>query len=415
MVEMRADLTGFFDAGGMDALATFRGEPDLSLLPDGFSGMIDVGEAPRPDCGLTVVSSRHDYSGTPPAGEIAAGLSAMEGDIAKGAFMVNRLSDLSSIFRASRMIRGRRVLLGMGELGAITRIRGDVLGNEFTFAYVGEPTAPGQLSLREMLELGEGCMVTGLLGHPLSKSLSPAMHAAAYAAAGIRGAYLRFDAESPDGFADVMRDYRVRGLNVTVPFKERVAGGLDRLDPVAERLGAVNAIVNDEGSLTGYNTDAEGVRCALADAGFRPKGARALVIGYGGGARACAYALAEAGCEAVVTGRSAESAARMASEMGLDSVPAGEASVKGFDLVANCTPVGMYGGSEYPVSLDGLSESHFVFDMAYGSETPIIRAAVAAGGTAVRGEEMLAAQGAESFRLWTGSDQREAMRRAVVG
>ena len=142
MVEVRMDLLGSVpDTRGKDTLVTFRDPVDLSVLPDGYRGMIDVGEQPRPATDLAVVGSYHDYESTPDADSIVAKLNSMDADIRKGAFKVNRLADLASILRASKRVDGRHVLLGMGALGAVTRIRADILGNEFSFGYIGEPTA----------------------------------------------------------------------------------------------------------------------------------------------------------------------------------------------------------------------------------------------------------------------------------
>ena len=157
MVEVRLDLLGTVpDTRGKDTLVTYRDPVDLSLLPEDYSGMIDVGEQPRPDTDLTVVGSYHDYESTPESEWIVSKLNSMDADIRKGAFRVNRLADLASILDASKAVDGRHVLLGMGALGAVTRIRADVLGNEVSFGYVGEPTAPGQFSVSEMLALGAG-------------------------------------------------------------------------------------------------------------------------------------------------------------------------------------------------------------------------------------------------------------------
>ena len=256
MVEVRLDLLGSVpDTRGKDTLVTFRDPVDLSVLPEGFSGIIDIGEQKRPGTDLTVVGSYHDYDATPDADGIVSRLSGMDADIRKGAFRVNRLADLASILDASKAVDGRHVLLGMGALGAVTRIRADVLGNEFSFGYVGEPTAPGQFSVSEMLALGDGCTVLGILGNPLGKSRSPAMQNAALRANGIRGAYLPLETPDLDRAEDVIRGYGIRGVNVTIPYKQAVIDHLDRIDPVAERIGAVNTVVNDGGVLTGYNTD----------------------------------------------------------------------------------------------------------------------------------------------------------------
>ena len=287
MVEVRLDLLGAVpDTHGKDTLVTYRDPVDLSLLPDGYSGMIDVGEQPRPDTGLTVVGSYHDYESTPDPEWIVSKLNSMDADIRKGAFRVNRIADLASILEASKAVDGRHVLLGMGALGAVTRIRADVLGNEFSFGYVGEPTAPGQFSVSEMLALGDGCTVLGILGNPLGKSRSPAMQNAALRANGIRGAYLPLETPDLDRAEDVIRGYGIRGVNVTIPYKQAVMDHLDRIDPVAERIGAVNTVVNDGGVLTGYNTDIVGIGTALERAGIDVTDRRVAVMAARPG-RAC--------------------------------------------------------------------------------------------------------------------------------
>ena len=403
MVEVRLDLLGSVpDTRGKDTLVTYRDPVDLSVLPEGFSGMIDVGEQPRPATDLTVVGSYHDYDATPDADGIVSKLTAMDADIRKGAFRVNRLADLASILDASKRVPGRHVLLGMGALGAVTRIRADVLGNEFSFGYIGEPTAPGQFSVREMLELGDGCTVLGILGNPLGKSKSPAMQNAALRASGIRGVYLPFETPDLNGAADVIRGYGIRGVNVTIPFKQDIIDHLDRVDSVAERIGAVNTVVNDDGVLTGYNTDVVGIGCALDSAGIDVTDGRAVVMGSGGAARACLEYLASRNCEVTVAARNEETGRRLASEFGQKYRSPSSVSVRMHDLLVNCTPVGMYSDGPYPIGLDGIDRGLAVFDMVYGSETPLVRAAREKDCRVAYGADMLAGQGAESFRLWTG-------------
>ncbi|MDR3282976.1 MAG: shikimate dehydrogenase, partial [Candidatus Methanoplasma sp.] len=400
---------------GMAAVVTLRGDSDLSLLPKGFSGFVDVGERPRPSTVATVIASYHDHDGTPSSDDIVSRVEGLDGDIVKGAFRVNTFSDLRSIFLASEAIERKHVLLGMGELGAVTRLRGDKLGNELTFAYVGEPTAPGQLSLEEMSRLGDGCIITGLLGHPISKSLSPKMHNAAYKASGLKGIFLKFDSESADDIEEVVREYGIKGFNVTIPFKESIIGHLDEVDKDAESMGAVNTVVNDGGVLKGYNTDVVGIEKAMANNGVDLKGMKAILIGSGGGARGCAYAMKRSGSLVTVTGRNVDSAMKLSKDLGVECMPKNSVAVDRYDVIVNCTPVGMYEDSYYPISLCGMSGRQVVMDMAYGAKTPIISQAESVGAKAIPGEEMLAAQGSEAFRLWTGVDQYEVMRKAVLG
>lgn len=403
MVEIRLDLLDRVpDTGGMETIVTFRNGFDASLLPEGFNGYADVGEGPLPDTGIRIISSHHDFEGTPSSADIVGRLSRMGSDIAKGAYSVRDFRDLANILTASESLEREHVLLGMGPLGMITRIRQSVLGNSFTFAYVGEPTAPGQLSLEEMRALGENCMITGIVGYPLGRSMSPAMHTAAYRESGIRGKYLAFPSPSLDLIEECIRGYGIRGLNVTVPYKTAMIGHLDRLSGDAEEAGAVNTVVNNSGVLRGHNTDIDGVIGAFEEADCEIEGMRALIMGSGGAARACAAAMMREGAEVTVTGRNRDSLSGIASDMGIGTVPHGTADISDYDIIANATPIGMYAEGEYPADVRHLSERHIVFDMVYGARTGLIDAAESKKCRIVSGEDMLAVQGARSFELWTG-------------
>ncbi|MCL1811640.1 MAG: shikimate dehydrogenase [Methanomassiliicoccaceae archaeon] len=415
MVEIRTDILGSIpDVKGKKTIITFRDIPDLSVLPDGFDGMIDVGEYDVPDVEQEIIASHHDYVSTPSAEEIVGRLNKMKGDVSKGAFAVGSFSHLKNIFDASCSIKKRHVLLGMGELGAVTRIRSDSLGNEFTFAYVGEATAPGQLSLEEMSYLGDHPMVLGILGHPLEKSLSPKMHNTVMKRIGLKGIYLKFDVEDLVRVEDVVRDYDIRGLNVTVPYKTSILGHLDQVDRDVEAVGAANTILNDNGKLKGYNTDVIGIEKAMELAGFDPKGKRALIMGSGGAARACAYVLSERGCRVTVTGRNEQTSRSLCKDMGCEYQPKDSVALMLYDIVVNCTPVGMYGSGDYPVNMCQLTRHHTIFDMVYGADTQMISQAKKVGAGIVRGEDMLAAQGAASLEMWTGKkDLFKLMRGAL--
>lgn len=403
MVEVRLDLLGSVpDTHGMDTLVTYRDPVDLDILPEGFDGMIDVGEQPRPDTDLKVVGSYHDYESTPDAGTIVSRLERMDADIRKGAFKVNRLTDLAAILDASKRIDGPHVLLGMGALGAVTRIRSDVLGNEFSFGYVGEPTAPGQFSVDDMVSWKDGCTVLGILGNPLGKSRSSVMQNAALKASGITGVYLPMESPDLDRVEDVIRGYGIRGMNVTIPYKQMIMEHLDVIDRTAERIGAVNTIVNDDGKLTGFNTDVIGIGKALEVAGIVPDDGRVLVMGSGGAARACMQFMTERGCDVTVAARNAETGSALARDFGQTYRNPTSVSMKMHDLVVNCTPVGMYSDGPYPVSIEGLDHEQAVFDMVYGPETPLMRTARERGCRAADGADMLAGQGAAAFEMWTG-------------
>ncbi|UAL08005.1 MAG: shikimate dehydrogenase [Candidatus Methanogranum gryphiswaldense] len=412
MVEIRLDLLGQVPhIPNKELLVTYRGNVDLSLLPSGFNGMIDVGETPRPNTHLTVVSSYHNYDLTPSYDAIVNKLMSMDGDIHKGAFAVKGFADLHNIFVSSEKIDSRHVLLGMGEFGKITRIRKTLLKNEFSFGYVGEPTAPGQLSIKDMRKLGDDCMITGIVGCPLSKSKSPIMHEVAMEIKGLNGIYLKFETGDLEHCADIIREYNIKGINVTIPHKQNIIQQLDCMDKTAQDIGAVNTVVNENSKLKGYNTDIIGIETALKKGKFEPKGKKAVIMGSGGAARACAYILLEKGCHVTITGRNESTAKSLASDMGCEYKQKDSVPVQMNDLIVNSTPVGMYGEGEYPLNLKQLNKDHTVFDMVYGRDTPIISRAISVGARTVSGADMLAGQGAASFGLWTGDyDQFETMR-----
>ena len=415
MVEIRLDLLGAVpDAPDRDLLVTFRGDIDLGILPKDFHGMIDIGEEPRPETTAEVVASHHDFDGTPTSEHIRRILGSMDCDIAKGAFTTRSFRDLVSISDAACSLKKRHVVLGMGPLGTVTRIRAALLRNEFSFGYVGEPTAPGQLSADRMEELGDDCTITGIVGNPLSKSRSPDMHNAAMRAAGINGIYLPFETDDLDMVEEAMRSYDIRGLNVTIPHKQAIMDHLDCVDKDASAIGAVNTVTNSGGRLIGTNTDIIGIRTALDTAGFEPEDRRVLIMGSGGAARACARFMNNSDCDITVTGRNAETGRELASEFGASYRDPRSVSTMMYDLIVNCTPVGMYSDGPYPIAISAIQKEQTVFDMVYGKETPLIRMARCRGCRVALGEDMLAGQGAASFETWTGFGDAFSVMRGLL-
>ncbi len=397
MHEIRLDVFDEIPEGLDDrSLVTLCGK-DISVVPDWFGGLVDVG-----DSFVTTkhrkIRSIHDFERTPSKEEIVRMLSEGDQEISKGAFIASSFTDLASILDASMELDRKHVLLGMGKIGEVTRIRQRILRNEFSFGYHGESTAPGQLSADEMEKLGDDCVITGITGHPLSHTKSPAMQSAAMESAGINGRYLTFDSPDLDRIEDVIRGYDIRGINVTIPYKQDVMSHLDGISEAASQVGAVNTIVNDEGTLTGHNTDVVGIGYALRDTDT--KGARALILGSGGAARAAAFELNALGCDVSIAGRNKATVADLCRDFGIETHSGNTADA---EIIVNCTPIGLVEGT-YPADIDGLHKGQTVFDMVYGRETPILKAAKDKGCRTMDGSDMLVGQGAESFRLWFGKE-----------
>lgn len=238
--------------------------------------------------------------------------------------------------------------------------------------------------------------------HPVS--LGAAMHLAGYRALGLPFTYVPFAVTDLDGAVLGMRALGIRGFGVSMPFKQSVLPLLDALDPIAAKIGAVNTIVNDAGRLTGHNTDWIGAIRALEEHRSL-SGARVLLIGAGGAARAIAYGLKERSAEVWIANRDVAKAAALASDVGaspLDLSALGRASE--YDVVINATSAGMR--EVDPRSLvpeEAMHEELTVMDIVYKPiKTELIQAAERRGATAIHGGRMLLHQAARQFELYTG-------------
>jgi len=274
-------------------------------------------------------------------------------------------------------------------------------------------------------------IVCGVIGDPVEHTMSPVMHNTAFRQLGLDYAYLAFRVKGEALAAAIkgLKALNIRGLNVTIPHKVTVLPLLDRLDPLAEKIGAVNTIVNDAGVLTGYNTDAAGFLQALREKDTEPRGKQVLLLGAGGAARAIGFILAENGAQLSILNRMqelswAEDLAIRLSRSYDIKVSFGELNaenlrraIDGTDILVNATSVGMTPGADRtPVSAALLCSKLVVFDIVYNPfETRLIREAKDAGARTIDGLEMLVWQGALAFELWTDKKPPvEVMRQSAL-
>lgn len=271
--------------------------------------------------------------------------------------------------------------------------------------------------------------VMAVIGDPIRHSKSPLMHNAALAASEYDGVYTAFHV-LPQQLGEAiagMRALGIRGMNVTIPHKEHVIAYLDQIDDHARMIGAVNTIVNDNGTLIGYNTDGPGyVRSLIEETGIDLTEARVLLIGAGGAARGLAYALLHGGAkQLIIANRTKERAERIAEE--LRSIGKIEATtlIEGLpqvmpdqvDVIINTTSLGMHPKvEEMPVQASYLKPHMIVSDIIYNPlETQLLAAARAIGARTHSGLGMFVYQGAIAFELWTGKKAPiEVMREAVL-
>jgi shikimate dehydrogenase len=272
--------------------------------------------------------------------------------------------------------------------------------------------------------------VVGIFGDPVAHTLSPVMHNAALQKAGIDAVYVPFHV-TPALLPEAVRALRalqMPGINLTIPHKEAVCSLLDELDPLAERIGAVNTIVNRDGRLSGHNTDGLGLLQAIGgDLGIAVQGRRVLVVGAGGAARAAVVALAGAGASWIgIANRTRERAEKLRAELAprlegtaLAALPLSTelpaCLEEGVDLLVNSSAAGLKGEHlELPLARC-VHPGGAVYDMIYARKaTPLVASARAAGLLAADGLGMLVGQGEAAFRLWfSSSAPAGVMRRAL--
>ena len=272
--------------------------------------------------------------------------------------------------------------------------------------------------------------VCGIIGDPIEHTMSPVMHNAAFRKLGLDYVYLPFHVRQEElGKAiDGMRALNIRGLNVTIPHKVSIIPLLDKLDSLAEKIGAINTIVNEDSVLTGYNTDATGFLQALLERRVRPEGKKVVILGAGGASRAISFILTERGANLVVLNRQlarAEDLAGRIAQVFSKNVSAQELNEENLkmalaraDILINATSVGMVPDvAQTPVPAELLKSGLIVFDIVYNPiQTRLLKEAEAVGAKTIDGLEMLVWQGALAFEKWTGQKapldlmKREAMK-----
>lgn len=287
------------------------------------------------------------------------------------------------------------------------------------------------------LKINGRTKIFGIFGWPVEHSFSPAMHNSAFDNLGMDCAYVPFPVE-PDYIekaVDAIRSLGISGVNVTIPHKSSVIRFLDEISREARLIGAVNTIVNRNGVLTGYNTDAPGFLKSLEkNAGVSPAGKRVLILGAGGAARAVSIQLAIAGAVEIaltspVAGE-AEGLANSIIESSLDvkvkSISWDREEISKYagdsDILINATPVGMHPRVEEmpPVDFETVTKDLLVCDLIYNpDETMLLREARVHGLKTLNGMGMLLYQGAIAFELWTGIEppievMREALQKSLA-
>ncbi len=376
--------------------------------------------------GAALLLSFHDFTRTPNLEKTFERMQRFEPEFYKIVSTARTLSDNIAVLD----LLGRHadtynlVAMAMGLPGVPSRLLGGRAGSAFTFAAAatGAETAPGQLSFDTLANLyrfdslDPATRIYGVAGHPLAHSLSPLMLNTAFRRERINAIFLPLESGKLADVMALVERVPLAGLAVTMPLKQEILPVLARVDELSTAIGACNTVVRgQDGRLFGFNTDADAVIGPL-ERRLSLKGAKVLVLGAGGAARAAVFGLKEKGADISILNRTVDTAKALASEAKVRVAKREQLAKTDYDVILNATPAGMHGSK-----LASLLEPHelrarFVFDMVYNPiETPLLRMAHDKGIAIIPGVEMFVHQGARQFEIWTGKPAPEAdMRRVVI-
>lgn len=262
--------------------------------------------------------------------------------------------------------------------------------------------------------------ITGLYGYPVEHTLSPLMHNAAFEYLGIDYCYLPFSVH-PDSLknaVEAIRALNLTGVNITIPHKEAVIPCLDSVNEEALFIGAVNTIVNQEGKLTGYNTDGRGFMRSLSENNISADNKKVLIVGAGGASRAISYYLSEKADTLYLFDTDKIKLEKLASDLSgvRDNITIlhHTADLSAFDVLINATPLGLKATDPLPLDVSALAAHQTVCDLIYKT-THLQSLALQKGCKTINGLGMLLWQGVLAFELWTRTlPPVEIMRNALI-
>ncbi|MFQ5713658.1 MAG: shikimate dehydrogenase [Candidatus Scalinduaceae bacterium] len=366
-----------------------------------------------------LIVSYHNFKETPHnINKIYEDISQCKPDIAKVVTYANDITDNVRIFELLKIANVPTISFCMGEFGQISRILTRRFGGLLTFASLkkGKESAPGQLTIDELSNIyhfkktNKETKLYGVVGNPISHSISPVIHNSSFIEKGLNSVYVPMKVLDIETFIKDFRKMDFQGFSVTIPHKESILPFLDDIDYVAGKIGAINTVVNQDGRLTGHNTDCmaavKGLENGLEGNKGTLKDKKVAIIGAGGAARAIAFGLKEKGCDITIYNRTLERAKKLSDDVGCKLRRFEEISGLNTDILINSTSIGMFPNvEESPVPKNVLREGMIVFDAVYNPiETRLLRDAEGRGCHTVNGLTMFINQAAEQFRLWTDTE-----------
>jgi 3-dehydroquinate dehydratase/shikimate dehydrogenase len=360
-----------------------------------------------------LILSTHDFRSTKKLEETLAKMTQYPADFLKVVSTANTLYDNVAMMKFLERHSHEHSMIGvcMGEQGVISRVLAVRAGSQFTFGSInpGEETAPGQITARTLRDtyridqVDAATRVFGVAGDPVAHSLSPVMLNTAFRRENVNGVYLALHAKDMDDLLACVRDIPIHGLSITMPYKEEILKHLDKTDPMTAKVGACNTVVrSQDGKLYGFNTDVNGVVRPL-EMRMALQGAKILVLGAGGAARAAVFGLKERGADVHILNRTPGPAQNLAKKARARAINKLQLRKMAFDVIINATPVGMEGNRDpMPIAEEDFKAKYF-FEMVYTpAETKMVKIARSRGLQVILGSEMFVQQGARQFEIWTG-------------
>jgi 3-dehydroquinate dehydratase/shikimate dehydrogenase len=376
--------------------------------------------------GAALLISHHDFAATKDLDGVYARIQKFEPDFVKIVPTAKTLSDNVTLIRFIERISDDTNIVGicMGDAGIISRVLGLRAGGAFTFAAAssGAETGPGQIDARKLIDVyridqvDAATKVYGVVGNPVKSSLSPLMLNTAFRRETLNAVYLALQTTKLPDLLKLIDEIPIQGLSVTMPFKQEIMAHLEKTDPLSTKIGACNTILRaPDGKLYGFNTDVAGIVGPI-EKRMPLRGAKVLVLGAGGAARAAVFGLRDRGAEVFILNRTPETAQKLARQAGAKTIKREALTKTTFDVIVNATPVGMAGQKAAPLLEAKEMNAKLVFDLVYNPlETPLLRMARQKGIAIITGVEMFVQQGARQFEIWTGKPApEEEMLRVVL-
>jgi 3-dehydroquinate dehydratase/shikimate dehydrogenase len=364
----------------------------------------------RSRAGLIV--SFHDFHGTRHLEQTLGKMLKVPADFYKVVSTATTLSDNVAMMKFVQAESDQHALIGlcMGEQGIISRVLSVRAGSVFTFGAVnaGLKTAAGQVSVADLHgayridQVDAATRIYGVAGDPIAHSLSPVIMNTALRRENVNAVYLPLHAKTLKDLIHCVREIPLHGLSIAMPYKQAILPYLDNTDAHTAKIGACNTVVRgQEGKLYGFNTDIAGIIRPLEQR-LAIEGAKVLVLGAGGAARAAVFALKERAAEVWILNRTSVKGQKLARQAKARTIPSAGLSKVAFDVIVNATPVGMGNTRDCPLK-DEEIQARVVFDMVYDPvETHLLQVARTKGIAVIPGIEMFVQQAARQFEIWTG-------------